>query len=83
MSGEQEGHVVSAALLRLTARINLACVEKSPGCNYTEMEGQKGGSLFDTAWTLLLTASENRMSFPQKRHSAPCLSMGISICHAS
>lgn len=83
MSGEQEGHVVSAALLRLPARINRACVKKSPGCNYTEMEGQRGGSLFDTAWTLLLTASENRMYVPQKRHCAPWFSLRRSICHAT
>lgn len=38
-----------AALVRLAARINLARVKKSQGCNYTEIEGQRDSSLFATA----------------------------------
>lgn len=65
-----------AALVRLTARINLACVKKSQGCNYTEMEGQRDGSLFATAWTLLLSDCENGIYLVQRKETAHnfCLS---------
>ena len=66
MSGEQEGLLDSAASMRYAARINMACVKKSQGYNYTEMERRKDGSLFATAWTLLLSASENEVYLPQR-----------------
>lgn len=69
MSGEQARLVDGAALVGLTARINLACVKKRQGCNYTEMEGQRDGSLFATAWTPLLSKSENGIYLPQRQET--------------
>lgn len=76
MSVEWEGLIEGAALVRLTARINLACVKKSQGCNYTEMEGQRDGILFATAWTLLLSDCENGIYLVQRKETAHdfCLS---------
>lgn len=69
MSGEWERLVDSAALVRRAARINLACVKKKHGCNYTETAGQRDGSLFATAWTLLLSESENGIYLPQRKET--------------
>lgn len=85
-AGQTRGIVDSAALVRLTARINLACVKKRQGCNYKEREGQRDGSLFATAWTLLLSKSENEIYFPQRKETAlpfcPFVSQRVpSLCH--
>ncbi len=86
MSGERERLLDSAASVRLTARINLACVKKRQGCNYTETEGQRDGSLFATAWTLLLSEDENGIYLPQRKettlHFCPFVSGRVpSLCH--
>lgn len=86
MSGERERLVDSAALVRLTARLNLAGVKKKQGCNYIETEGQKDGSLFATAWTLLLSERENAIYLPQRKETAlplcPFVSPRVpSLCH--
>ncbi len=60
----------STALVRLTARINLECVKKRQGCNYPETEGQRDGSLFATAWTLLLSKTENGIYLLQRKENA-------------
>lgn len=60
----------SAALVRFTARINMVCVKKRHVGNYQEMEGQRDGSLFGTAWTLMLSESENGISLPQRKETA-------------
>lgn len=78
--------VDSAALVRLTARINLDCEKKRQGCNYTETEGQRDGSLFATAWTLLLSQDENGIYWPQRKetalHFCPFVSRHVpSLCH--
>lgn len=76
----------SAALVRLTSRINLACVKKRQGCNYPETEGQIDSSLFATAWTLLLSKSENGVYLPQRKETplpfCPFVSHHVpSLCH--
>lgn len=80
MSGELEGLEDSAVLVRLGAKINLACVKKSQGCNYTETEGQRDAGLFATAWTLLLSESENGICLPQRKEDCSAfLSLNMSI----
>lgn len=60
----------SAALVRLAAGINLDCVKKRQGCNYPETEGQRDGSLFATAWTLLHSETENEIYLLQRTETA-------------
>lgn len=57
-------------VVRLTAGINLACVKKRQGCNYPETEGQRDGSLFATAWTPLLSKSENGIYLLTRKETA-------------
>lgn len=77
--------VNSAALVRFTARINMVCVKKRHVGNYQKMEGQRDGSLFGTAWTLMLSESENGISLPQRKETALPFSPFVSghVCCAT
>lgn len=72
--------VYSVALVRVGTRINLACVKKRQGCNYTEMEGQRDGTLFATAWTLLLRESEKRICLLLRKETALHFCPFVSPC---
>lgn len=66
----QETPVNSAVMGRLTAGINKVCVKNRHVANYLEMEGQRDGSLFETAWMLILCESENGICLPQRTQAA-------------
>lgn len=65
--------------MRLAASINMVCVwKKRHVANYLEMEGQRDGTLFGTAWTLMLSESENGISLAQGKATSLPFSVYLS-----
>lgn len=69
----------SAVMGRLTAGINKVCVKNRHVANYLEMEGHRDGSLFETAWMLILCESENGIYLPQRTQAALLFFVPLSV----